>query len=210
MNLALNPFDKGKKPEKIEAVELDSLDDKILDMVKVYEENAKYGYAHLNYCLNHEVKYPVLTPSEIDIALQLALRIKTQGVDYLTGPFFSKLVQLSFDAGYNDFKLHLEGTTKSHIGYKVRGREDKILKCEVFGDINVNGFKEAIYCDAKIHGDVGFMFGHSSRHCTFEIDGNIDKLDTIRQHHNTYLVNEDMYNKVRRWLGVSNTVIIKE
>ncbi len=80
----------------------------------------------------HQRIRDVLTPREIDNFLQLASIEKHARIRKYTGYFIDRLIQNSYDAGYNDFILHTPKLLEICSGLK--GVENQ-LKVKVYGDI---------------------------------------------------------------------------
>jgi len=94
----------------------------------------------------------VLSPLEINAFLQDTIRHDEHPYYEYTGPFLSRLIQASFDAGYNNFELDTRNI-----------KEINGLCTYLIGPYPVN---------VKVNGNVGDAFGTYSENATFVIEGN--------------------------------------
>ena len=94
---------------------------------------------------------PILDPQQIDIALQGML-----GINYESsrdpGLYVSRLIQVSHDAGHNDFMLHTRDVPLDFLCDSVKGDKD-------------------LYVNITIRGDTGKYTGNGSRWCSVRHEG---------------------------------------
>ncbi|MBW3015906.1 hypothetical protein KY330_05785 [Candidatus Woesearchaeota archaeon] len=202
MNLALNPFSNGKNPENIDKVEvskeLEKQIEEIYHVYKIYQTiidhsalNARDTYEALKH-LDALVALP-------DIAIYMLSQKMGRG-----GVLLSRLIQISYDNGYNNFMVH--GIDR--LGYYLQGKYRDRIKVHING--NAEGIGEAShYCDFYVHGSAGYgtgmdalksrfyidgdcWVGSHPRSCRFEVDG------SIRFHNSFGLYPKDCTFKLRR------------
>ena len=141
----------------------------------------------------------VLTPDEITIVFQAMLYetenvpINQDGNDLTSqriGIFTTKLIQISYDAGYNNFNLVTENPQRniSHIGYRLNGDKKRLAKIKIHGDL-LNLCEESSYFEINVDGCVNSMgtgVGRYSNHGIITLRGKA-------QHTIDYLGNDIIY-----------------
>ena len=116
----------------------------------------------------------ILTPEHINRLLPKIRGIHEEITSkYKTGSFFSKLIQNSYDAGYNNFIINtlLEGI--NGLGNETKGTKDNPIKIKIFGNTGDSCGISAEYCNFEIHGNVDQWFGTHARNSDFKIYGNV-------------------------------------
>lgn len=172
MNLALNPFDRGKKPEYIDEIVVDETVRKAVDKFnKVLPKFIKLNTKDMevSYKMFKRYKWPVLTPNEIYVVHNLI------PATYYSGPFMSILVGNSFNEGYNDFFLE---NSSDYVGMFLIGKEDNRLRLNVEGDCGQGFGLKARYCDFTINGNSGWDLGAQAKDCSFKARDVDDKCGT--------------------------------
>ncbi len=100
----------------------------------------------------------ILTPEEIDQVLQHTIQYEQhENYSWNTGLFFARLIQDSFNAGYNNFYLNMRS-----------------LAAEISAIHSLEGRADRIMC-ITINGNVGKGIGYCAKHAKFEIKGNADE-----------------------------------
>ncbi|MBI4453653.1 hypothetical protein HY636_03340 [Candidatus Woesearchaeota archaeon] len=126
----------------------------------------------------------VLTPAEIEAALQLICyqiesEPKNETLDKLIpetlGVFITKLIQLSYNAGNNNFDLNTKCSSQTirNIGCHLDGTEEKYVKVKIDGDVQ-GVCKFSSYCEFEINGNMVKDLqglGLRSRNCAITING---------------------------------------
>ena len=116
----------------------------------------------------------VLTPNDINAFLQTIFRYE-QNIKYSwrTGELISKLIQNSYNAGYNDFNLSTVNLKKIHdVGIELKGRKEQPIRITVIGNTGDHcgiRSKNLIY---HIQGNTGDNYGHRSEDSIFTVQGN--------------------------------------
>ncbi len=102
--------------------------------------------------------------------------IAYDGDDYfrfVTGPFLSALIRMSYGQGNNDFLLDLrQASPVDYLGYAFMGQKHRRLKVRVRGNLGHACWQKAVYCSTKIEGNVG-QIGQSSGFSGFIVAGNL-------------------------------------
>jgi len=177
MKLALNPFKNkkpGKKAEQEQKIEFE-LDEKIERMLEQYRpleiSGTIFGYNEKEELELGSLEYEILKPSQIDTLLQKMIQEtpKEKFENRLTGRFLSKIIQKSFEEGYNNFTLTTKQTEISSLGSyfpKVRGKNPMQITIKgnaghFLGFISKN-------CEYDVQGSVGIHCGDYSTDCTFK------------------------------------------
>ncbi|MBI4453657.1 hypothetical protein HY636_03360 [Candidatus Woesearchaeota archaeon] len=128
----------------------------------------------------------VLTPTEIGIFFQAVL-YKTENMQLddqndLTseriGMFTTQLIQLSYNAGNNDFVLGTENSQRiiSQIGFRLKGNKKQLVKIRIRGDVAAALCINSSYCEIDVDGDIhnnGYVTGNDSKYCVFIFKGEI-------------------------------------
>ncbi|MBS3122950.1 hypothetical protein J4434_08785 [Candidatus Woesearchaeota archaeon] len=126
----------------------------------------------------------VLTPAEIEVALQLiCYQIENEPknetlaklIPETVGAFITKFIQISYNAGNNNFYLNTKCySQKIHdIGCHLNGTEERYVKVKIDGD--VQGLcKRSSYCEFEINENIVRDLqglGFKSRKCAITING---------------------------------------
>jgi len=174
-NTQINPFAnkrKGRIPDELQEVEFGR--DKALERIlKVYQQiDSDDEYKKRQRVLSR-LKRKILTPSQIDIFLQKIIdkttfeKINSQ----LTGEFLSRLIQYSYNKGYNGFVLHAQDTQIPNLGYELKGRDENRLEVCIKGYGGYHCGQQSKQSIFTIEGDVGQNCGDNSEQSTFNIEG---------------------------------------
>ena len=158
-----SPDEKKKPKEGIPNLE---------GLLKKYEEVLELDYLEFAEAVNSIDQ--ILEPEEINAFLQATI-VFEDSKDYIlnTGEFISKLIQNSYDKGYNNFILNTKSLIEIHsIGDKLEGAEKKPIEVTIEGNTkNLCGYrsKNAIF---NIKGNTGEWCGEESKNSIFNIEGN--------------------------------------
>ncbi len=110
----------------------------------------------------------ILTPLQIKSILEVATSSNHHLHRNYSGYFISKLVQNSYDEGYNNFNFSWSGELYS-LPYRGKGTEERPLFITIRGDV---GFAFANYNEHSIitlHGYTQYRrYGDYARNCTFK------------------------------------------
>lgn len=175
MRLALNPFDKGRKPEKIEDI---VVSDRVKQFIEHYEVGKKFlkstnlDTGMLNSTFDNLLKEYSMgpySPGEIAVISNLLSKYDDfgsfYGIDW-TGHLVSALIRSSAEAGNNKFTIHQD----RGLVYLCFGLTD--VQVEVYG--SASGFfgNKCNNCNLKLFGNAGGCFGSDSKDCKFYLEGN--------------------------------------
>lgn len=219
MNLALNPFDRGKKPEVVDKVKIEGTENvkKCLEFYcnydfDFYEDDVEEVKAFEDGCY----QLPVLNPLEISILQEMCKESIGDSDDSFsnyvcihTGRFFTIMLQKSYNAGNNNFRL--QGDHIRDLCTELKGRYDRYLEVEVKGYIGSYFAHGSSYLKCKIDGDVWGTFGGYTTWCEFDIDGQVTEINKpfrnckfiLRRRKYTKAGVKEM-NNLRKW---SNEVV---
>lgn len=170
MNLALNPFGKGKRPEKVDNIDC-GLDEVLQECFKFYKGVCfgNHDVAYVYDVLERTKHIPVLNPNHIDIFLQMILKeVDTLFVeDLYTGLILTKLIESSHKEGNNDFYLHTGESRIMFIGYKLVGRPR--LKLYIEGNAWHRMAEASENVDYVVTGDIGNSTCYKAKNCSFRL-----------------------------------------
>lgn len=142
MNLALNPFDKGRKPETIEGIVI--TEKPRMDLIERYINENKH-------CVEHNRTFPKtwafkpLTSHEIYLTSLM--------IDDPARDFFSVLINQSYIYGHNIFIVKLKDW-KYRLLNKLKGTKHAPLELKVEGQISNDSLMELLFCNVAAD-DVG-------------------------------------------------------
>lgn len=159
MNLALNPFDAGKKPESIDEI---LLDERVKETVEHFRS---LDFSKIQTIIAAKRKLrkltlPVLEPILIDIVYQ---SIKSEEFDTT---YVSSLINTSYKHGNNDFILTAYGG--DHLGALLSGTKKNRLRLKVDGDVGFGFGMRSRFCDFTVEGDGAELFGSDAYCCNFK------------------------------------------
>lgn len=152
-----------------------------------YERMLDYDLSNIKRCyLNEKIKTidehvgeiaeqipDIFPPLEINALLQATLPYEGRlFYSLVTGMFITRLLQSSFDAGYNDFILDTTVLPEIHdIAKKLCGTPEKRLNLKVIGNVGSFG-NSARYCSVLSNGNADF-YGFGALDCRFELHGRV-------------------------------------
>lgn len=193
MNLALNPFDKGKRPEVVENVELSSnlaeavnrFFNNLNDWVAAYPNIASTDIFHKNKI--------VLEPTEINFAFaHLHDKIFEDRMGEYTeflGFYISRLIRMSYDAGNSEFFLNTrERYYYRNMADKLFAEPDRELLLKVDGSVTPYFGSYSRHCRFEIKGTAGHNLAYSSEHCEFYVTGDVGEICGMSSNNCKFLV----------------------
>ncbi len=168
-------YTPGKVEEKKETCVVGECD--YLKLFKKYI-NTQPLYPYLKLLLSmgsytERVKYidEILTPSEICSFVNL-IEVHPHGC---SGLFISRLIQNSYDAGYNDFSLNTQNLKLEYLGAELCGSKNKKISLSIEGDAGYECGLNAKHIHLTLHGDAGTYLGHRAVRSIFTIHGLIQR-----------------------------------
>lgn len=176
MNLALNPFNKGRKPETVEKVDLEGKLNDLMELFKRAQNYLKYSGYNNNYCaVKYERKLRELdkklwTPNDIE-NFSLAVMPESYLEEGWLGMYYHKMIKDSYNTGNNDFTLHSNSGIVSLN--RLRGAEDRRLKVTIEADVGDEFGDCSTYCDFVIKGEAGNGLGYHAKYCSFDCHGDV-------------------------------------
>ncbi len=161
--MAVDPFansTRGKSAQSISKIllEKDETIDSILRHYRIYAAvlesiaTPDNGGSEASRYLNG-VRLPIATPKQIDLAYQL-IAPESDIQTHEAGKFLSKLVQASFDAGYNGFLISASQGI-DEFPYELTGKENDTLKIEIYGNAGNQFGSFSAYLDVTLQGSAG-------------------------------------------------------
>ncbi|MBW3015905.1 hypothetical protein KY330_05780 [Candidatus Woesearchaeota archaeon] len=207
MNLALNPFDKGKRPELVEEVKIE-LDEAVEEAYKIYDKLDKRKLNPIADYNDVVFGVPTLSPAQIQLFLN-----KIESVwDYrhcITSYFLSELMQKSYESGFDDFALDIKYpflrafmesitvplSAKIYGDLFALGNKCNGVKVEMYGNVSNGVGSKCTDSKFVVHGDIAYC-GLDSKNCTYYIDGNVTTGDLyLMGKQCTFFLNPESYNK---------------
>lgn len=176
-HMAVNPFvgkGYGREPETISDVKLekDPLVERALtayrDVFKLVASSEGpmkriYGLSDLD----------VLNPAQIDLLLQHVLSSGEKRLVHFVGSLANRLIQDSYDAGYNSFTLTTGNFAIHSIGHGLEGSSSRKLEVTVNGNMgSFCGFSSS-YASFLIKGDTQGSCAQLSEFSSYFFDGDI-------------------------------------
>jgi len=173
LEMALKPFEgrKVRNPEIVEEIEFerDELVEKTLEtymhLRDIYDWNSLETKSK-------KLSYDSLSPFQMDIVLQKIIQnrnLKSDG--RAAGLMMAKLLQKSYNSGYNDFALATRNSFISHIGTQLKGNVESLLNLTIYGNVGHSFGINSRDSDFTINGDANLWFGFGSENCSFTVDG---------------------------------------
>jgi len=182
--MTLDPFGKGKKADVIvySVFEEDKLVDELLSQYRKTMSNVIMDNI-ISYI--NKFEFEILNPSQINNAAQ---RIITEEDSDYKGLFISKLIQDSYNSGFNDFILTTRDNWIDYLCYGLDGKEDNLLNLTLHGIAGTHFFAYSTNSIITIDGDVGMFCGYSCTNLYFKTPNN------------------SIYKKLREMVGIFNHV----
>lgn len=178
-----------RKPEEIVevGVEEDPLVERILEKhhfcVKYVSSLFREKIGFLS-----ELEVDALTPSQINRVLQEIIDRDANVLDEVTGLFLGRLIQVSYDAGYNDFVLTTGDYRVNYFGRKLEGLPEKKLKMGIQGNVGYGFGVHSQYAAFTVHGSVGEWSASDSKFCALTIEENVEKNLGCYSKQNTFII----------------------
>lgn len=156
------------------------------ELMRKYEEASIHERSEQcdeKYAQLGKMGLPALSPEQIDIFLQATIGYEphnpygwdTYGWD--TGLFITRLIQNSYDAGNNKFKVRTKGTgLLDHFGRYLEGTKRRPIEVIIDGDVGSGCGADARYSRFAISGNAGFGCGGEAKHSAFCVSGNAESL----------------------------------
>lgn len=156
----INPFGKGRRPERVDKLGLRKFD--LESLLDIYDQ-----YIAARKPLDEQIlpELPVLHPVEIEAFCEYITPLPK----YASAGFMTRLVQTSYDNGNNGFVVPKEFADS--FGLRLKGEKDRPLEMKVKGRVDASWGAASEYCRFVIEGDSMSMLGMDSKHCRFEIKG---------------------------------------
>lgn len=172
MNLALNPFDKGKKPETVDMVEVDNKT--LKQIIDVFYEFRDYDAVNdpkeRKVAFHNRLKGFELTSNDIGLFIASLPELHDREFD-AEGAIITYLVQKAYDNGYSRFDFDLCGRD-SHVFSEVQANKERPLEFHVSnGYLTLNSLIGLRHCKVKIDCDVHWNIASSCEDCVFVLNG---------------------------------------
>lgn len=156
--------------------------DKLSELAKKYYETYKNSWSKRGSLLLHKLgNLPILTPDEISMLARILPTEQlsnefpyTDGrsVRYYTGEVLNKLIQCSYDEGYNGFTIDTACLTPipALLGNGLKGRLTKPLKLNIIGELPLgldNRLRFVRHVDCTLD-DIDYL-GHEVKYCILRL-----------------------------------------
>jgi len=191
---------KGIKPpdeKRKEKIEGSILPEGLEVLLEQYEEILEIDDWEKAYNATKKVK-AVLKPDKINTFLQATIPYEAhKRYAENTGYFITKLIQNSYNAGNNGFKLVTKALSKkiNNIGWELKGKKDKPLELLVEGDVGKECGAGAEHSTISITGNAGDGCGVLAKYSTISIAGNAGKECGYEAEHLTISIAGDAGNR---------------
>ncbi len=113
----------------------------------------------------------VLSPSEIHKFLLLSTTVPSED---LFGEFIGRLIQNSYDAGYNDFTFDIR-SHEAVLGCHLKGTQENPVRLKVLGDLAARSLSGCKYVNVNHEGNLGDLSLIGTWYSTFHFNGSIGK-----------------------------------
>src|SRR3989344_1776034 len=168
--ILVNPFEgRGFKLADVEDIRDISIDETVKNAFQKY---CSLSYGDSKITLLRKMKLDVLNQMQLNILLQKITREteKSKVGDEVTGMYLSRLIQLSYSKGHDNFVLMFkEGI--SYLGYNLKGKFGKPLNITLYGDALDHCGAESKYLNMNISGNTTGYLGSHSDSCKYVLNG---------------------------------------
>src|SRR3989338_1678646 len=97
-------------------------------------------------------------------------------VDFKISMFITTLIQLNYNAGYNDFEIISDSQHEMDLcGSRLNGTKERLMKVKIQGDVSIHGINSS-YCEIDVNGDWDNTCsgnGKESEYCVFTFRGKV-------------------------------------
>jgi len=168
------------------------------EILKGYEEVLKFDTWWMAVGAARKVN-AALTPEQIGtFLLTTAVYKEHRNYSNNTGYFITRLVQTSYNHGFNKFELNTKALPKkiNNIGWSLKGKKSRLLELCVDGDVGNCYGAYGRYLSLKSNGDSEDWCGYKARHCVFKTS-NIKVLEMLKEYlkmlkgNKVYFINPD-------------------
>lgn len=166
--MSMDPFfgKKGKHPEIEDRLEIgrDPVVDKIFEMHNGMDPDEAPKYLS-------KIELDVLNPAQIDLMLQKMLSSEKEDKDHVRGSFLNRLIQDSYNEGYNGFILTTGDAKVDCLGWQLKGNSKRKLEVTVKGNLGDWCCYDSEFVSFVVEGGVGSRYGAHSRSNVLDIRG---------------------------------------
>lgn len=176
MNLALNPFDEGKRPEHVSRIDVE-IDEAIKEYLGLFNDPVIFNnfsptdVEYFDLCKQLVSGYKSLTPSQVYLLTGM-LSKELLGHEHFGGKLTS-VIQKSYDNGHNNFELDIFDTTPCFLGCSLKAEGSRRLRLVINGRAGDLFGRNAENVDFIINGDLGLHFSYGSVNCLFSVTGKV-------------------------------------
>lgn len=146
--------------------------------LKVYESLKPYTRGKENDEFFRQAITSAPDPQKINSLFQ-ALRAHEEiykGYCQNAGRFISRIIQNSYEAGYNNFTLN-NTTAIWDIGEKLKGTQENPIKITIQDGAGHNLFLGAEHLEAHVYGSIANLVLFAAKNCTIHIHDDNEQLD---------------------------------
>ena len=167
----------GAEPERLEDIVVKK-DNDVEEAVRIYH-GLDFGYLRGRMLqsvqeIYQQKKIPVLTPAQIDIALQQIIQEtpKERTNDSMTGRYITLLIQDSYTAGNNNFTLNSKDARIDRLAYNLAGTKKQPITLTINGNTGNNCGVYMEQSQITINGNTGDWCGADMNRSQVTINGN--------------------------------------
>ncbi len=172
---------------------------KLPDMIGEYAEfvDKEVNFDEIEDIIQQETA--ILRPAKIDEFLQKTKYFEDHmRYKYNTGLFISKLIQSSYNNGYNDFELNIKDLDQiNSLGRYLKGDKDNRIRIKLIGDAGNATGAESEHCEFIVEGNVDKAYGNNATNSFFYTTGNVDDWCGSNAIDCSFYIEKDMGN----WCG---------
>ncbi|MBI4453652.1 hypothetical protein HY636_03335 [Candidatus Woesearchaeota archaeon] len=136
----------------------------------------------------------VLTVEDINAFLQLTVGFEDYEKDYSRGTsrFINRLIQNSYNAGYNNFVLNTIVLSKKldHFGENFCGLPYRMISVQIDGDIGVNCGMNAFCSSFTINGNANSCCGYKIYNSIITVKGDVGNWFGFGAKYSSFTINE--------------------
>lgn len=190
----VDPFRRkagGNSPELVDDLKIEK--DELVERVFEIYHNLNFSASWFKQATSiSQLDLKVLNPAQIDVVLREILDDELRRSNEVTGRFLSRLIQDSYNAGYNNFVLTTGDTAIEYLCYKLEGASNRELEVRVNGSAGINCGFNSKHISVTVQGNVGVDSGSHSYSSTFAIEGNAASWCGAHSYSSTFSIEGNM------------------
>ena len=152
---------------------------------------------------------PLLSPVQIDQVVQRFITEMPLGQlpSFVSSLYITRLIQKSFDSGYNNFMIHTQNVPFESLGYSLKGYvasdrlladpQDVPLNLTIYGDIGSNTLSKSSGVELVMYGTLGVEYLHNARSCLATIFGTPKDISTEFKYVTLRMTDETIFKRYK-------------